>query len=252
MNSVNLSLGLNNEELLSLISFELSCLEVKTKNEFPSFLAKDLNKLIPCSFLTYLYTSNDTKPQSFLDARTLKSSDSSHESAIPAVHFLAQKIPSLLVNLDVSFPLFFKVNQFFPHFERGGADFPEIGNQNLVVAKVDLPFSKCFYLVLTGFLESCNLNKIGNLIKVLLPHLFLLLVRIYMSESSTVSSLEFVKIQSLSSRELVILNQINHGMTNSEIGEKLFISPFTVKNHLHSIYKKLGVKNRFQAVKFLK
>jgi DNA-binding CsgD family transcriptional regulator len=41
---------------------------------------------------------------------------------------------------------------------------------------------------------------------------------------------------------------VGKGKTNSEIGMILNISPFTVKNHLQRIFKKLDVMNRAQAV----
>ncbi|MCP4937376.1 MAG: hypothetical protein GY927_24985, partial [bacterium] len=39
------------------------------------------------------------------------------------------------------------------------------------------------------------------------------------------------------------------GLTNREIGERLFLALDTVKGHNRKIYGKLGVKNRTQAVK---
>jgi DNA-binding CsgD family transcriptional regulator len=41
---------------------------------------------------------------------------------------------------------------------------------------------------------------------------------------------------------------VGKGKTNPEIGMILNISPFTVKNHLQRIFKKLDVMNRAQAV----
>ena len=55
------------------------------------------------------------------------------------------------------------------------------------------------------------------------------------------------KVSPISSRELDILRLVAKGKSNHEIAELLFISPFTVKNHVHNILKKLKVKNRMQA-----
>ncbi len=51
----------------------------------------------------------------------------------------------------------------------------------------------------------------------------------------------------LSAREQEILDLICRGETNSDIAATLAISPFTVKNHLQRIFKKIGVNNRTQA-----
>ena len=51
----------------------------------------------------------------------------------------------------------------------------------------------------------------------------------------------------LSAREQEILDWICRGKTNVDIAAALDISPFTVKNHLQRIFKKIGVSNRTQA-----
>lgn len=51
----------------------------------------------------------------------------------------------------------------------------------------------------------------------------------------------------LTQRELEILQQIVQGLTNVEIGEALFISEKTVKNHITNILRKLAVTDRTQA-----
>jgi len=53
--------------------------------------------------------------------------------------------------------------------------------------------------------------------------------------------------QELSSREHEILDWIGRGKANAVIGGALGISPFTVKNHLRRIFKKMGVRSRFEA-----
>jgi DNA-binding CsgD family transcriptional regulator len=52
----------------------------------------------------------------------------------------------------------------------------------------------------------------------------------------------------ISGRETEIIHWIVQGYNNPEIGAKLFISPNTVKNHIYSIYKKLGVKSRYELI----
>jgi DNA-binding NarL/FixJ family response regulator len=50
----------------------------------------------------------------------------------------------------------------------------------------------------------------------------------------------------LSDREKEITGLVAQGFRNREIGEKLFISEQTVKNHLHNIFDKLGVSDRLE------
>ena len=51
----------------------------------------------------------------------------------------------------------------------------------------------------------------------------------------------------LSTRELEVLESMCRGKTNLEIAATLAISPFTVKNHVQRIFRKIGVTNRTQA-----
>ncbi|MGW7049597.1 response regulator [Streptomyces avermitilis] len=51
----------------------------------------------------------------------------------------------------------------------------------------------------------------------------------------------------LSPRERDILALIGDGLTNREIGKKLFLSEKTVKNHISRLLAKLGVQRRVQA-----
>lgn len=55
-------------------------------------------------------------------------------------------------------------------------------------------------------------------------------------------------IEGLTDREIEVLQQAGHGLTNKEIGNQLFISDRTVQGHLKNIYQKLGVATRTEAV----
>ncbi|MFN3477213.1 MAG: LuxR C-terminal-related transcriptional regulator [Candidatus Methylomirabilales bacterium] len=52
----------------------------------------------------------------------------------------------------------------------------------------------------------------------------------------------------LTGRELEVLRLLASGVSTRAIAEKLFISPTTVRNHIHSILAKLGVHSRLEAV----
>jgi two-component system response regulator DevR len=54
----------------------------------------------------------------------------------------------------------------------------------------------------------------------------------------------------LSERELAMLGTLARGLSNKAIGGELWITEQTVKFHLTNIYRKLGVENRTQAVRF--
>ena len=48
----------------------------------------------------------------------------------------------------------------------------------------------------------------------------------------------------LTKREIDIVRWVSHGLTNDEIGVKLYISRFTVETHLKNIFDKTKVKHR--------
>ncbi len=56
------------------------------------------------------------------------------------------------------------------------------------------------------------------------------------------------KAESLTTREVEILQLLAFGHTNRDIADRLFISPDTVKTHLEHIYEKLGASDRTAAV----
>ena len=57
-----------------------------------------------------------------------------------------------------------------------------------------------------------------------------------------------VNIDALTPKEKEVLALVAQGASNQEIADKLFVRDVTVKTHLNSIFKKLKVSNRTQAV----
>ena len=69
-------------------------------------------------------------------------------------------------------------------------------------------------------------------------------------KENSIESLAFNKIDLLTKREYEILELIASGYNNKEIGQILFISEKTVKNHITKLFKKIEVQDRVQAVIF--
>jgi DNA-binding CsgD family transcriptional regulator len=59
---------------------------------------------------------------------------------------------------------------------------------------------------------------------------------------------ERLRALAITPREHEILALIAQGLSNREIGEKLFVSENTVKTHSSRLFEKLGVNRRVQAV----
>lgn len=57
----------------------------------------------------------------------------------------------------------------------------------------------------------------------------------------------FLPPDELSDREMEVLSLVARGLSNRAIAETLYISEKTVKNHLYSIFRKIGVSDRTKA-----
>ena len=57
-----------------------------------------------------------------------------------------------------------------------------------------------------------------------------------------------VSVDVLTSKEKEVLQMISKGASNKQIADKMFVKEVTIKTHLNSIFKKLKVANRTQAV----
>src|SRR5687767_10597492 len=56
------------------------------------------------------------------------------------------------------------------------------------------------------------------------------------------------RAETLTAREIEVLQLLAFGHTNKDIAERLYISPDTVKTHLEHIFEKLGASDRTAAV----
>ena len=65
-------------------------------------------------------------------------------------------------------------------------------------------------------------------------------------------SREFADLHGISKREGEIITMIVQGHANRVIGERLFISDRTVKNHISSIYRKTGAGNKVQLMNMVR
>jgi two-component system, NarL family, nitrate/nitrite response regulator NarL len=73
-----------------------------------------------------------------------------------------------------------------------------------------------------------------------------ILIEISPSHHSNNIDPEAEKIALLTHREREIIEVLGEGLNNKQIGEKLFISEATARNHLTSILSKLGLSDRFE------
>ena len=60
-----------------------------------------------------------------------------------------------------------------------------------------------------------------------------------------------LQLGGLTSRELQILLEMTKGATDKEIAKKAHVSTTTVKSHIRSIFRKIGARNRTQAVVYV-
>ncbi|EMW0561945.1 TPA: helix-turn-helix transcriptional regulator [Vibrio parahaemolyticus] len=78
------------------------------------------------------------------------------------------------------------------------------------------------------------------------------LIGYLLSLNNTVGELETKLEMELTRREQQVLSALCQGGSNLDIADSLFVSEHTVKSHLYSIFRKLEVKNRMQAITWAK
>lgn len=82
------------------------------------------------------------------------------------------------------------------------------------------------------------------------PHMASKLITEFKVLADQASTREQAPAPSLTSRELDVLKLVARGMSNREVGDTLFISENTVKNHVRSILEKLHLHTRMEAAMY--
>jgi DNA-binding NarL/FixJ family response regulator len=66
------------------------------------------------------------------------------------------------------------------------------------------------------------------------------------------AQVEHTGVDNLSARQREILGFVVEGLSNAEIGRRLYLSESTIKQHLRAAYKVLGVQNRTEAANLIR
>jgi len=220
-----------------------SCHALNSVEEFQAMVRGPLRKLLPHKFaaagigergkLVIDFVINIDFPEPYLAAVTGRRSSQTFLKS-PVVREWADTPQTRFVtDLYESYPEYREWTQAVEKFH--------ISNM-LVSGLHDLIGSKTSYFCFAGCDErQPELSK--YLMDLITPHLHKAISHVCQIDAAAMST-----VAELSTREVEVLRLIGTGLTNIDIGKKLFISENTVKNHVQSIFKKLNVANRVQAV----
>jgi len=96
-----------------------------------------------------------------------------------------------------------------------------------------------------------TIRSVAGGAKVLPPHLteslFSQIVDKAVNESDPSKIIESVK---MTKRERQVIELVADGLTNKEIAQKLHLSTYTIKSHIHNILEKLALHTRVQIAKY--
>ena len=100
-----------------------------------------------------------------------------------------------------------------------------------------------------GFIpKSLPLNKLNEALNNVITKRQWLPDNVTLSPQSTDNTVIENKLASLTPQQFRVLGMISEGLLNKQIAYDLNVSEATIKAHITAIFKKLGVRNRTQAV----
>ena len=145
---------------------------------------------------------------------------------------------SLAFLINISLASSFREKSFFRYFA-----FTAIFI--VLIKAISLHFSEDYFLARIYFLLIYFSSSIP-LILILKKYSFVLA---HNSIVFSASADQILEKYSITSREKEVIEEICKGKSNQQIADDLFISLQTVKDHIHSIFRKTEVKNRVQLVR---
>lgn len=137
-----------------------------------------------------------------------------------------------------------KIREFYPEaykdlskwYQKSGANVPYY--QYLMVNR----FCRCNFGKLDNTKKDIGHNGVFNFERVGCP------MRGECSHENIVCSPKFNS--KLSDSELRVMKLIYDGYSNDEVAESLYLSPHTVKNHIKSVYSKLGIHEKSEFIQY--
>jgi DNA-binding CsgD family transcriptional regulator len=122
---------------------------------------------------------------------------------------------------------------------------PEQAGAFLFHAQTDLAGSRAIVFCL-GEVAPLQFERLSWDLQMLTPYLYAAAAR--SMQARTAPQSRYLANETLTPREIEVLQWVFHGKTNHEIARILHISVYTVKNHVQRILVKLNATNRVQAV----
>lgn len=221
-----------------------ACHSLQSEKEFQDMIRGPLRALLPHKYaaagigergkLVIDYRINVDFPETYLDKVIGKRASKSFLNS-PVARGWADTPQTRFVT---------GLNRLNPDYQEWTNAVKKFHIDNMLVSGLhDLIGSKTSYFCFACCDES-NPALSQYLMDLITPHLHKAITHVSQQNEDTGASVA----AELSTREVEVLRLVGSGMTNVDIGKKLFISENTVKNHVQSIFKKLHVANRVQAV----
>lgn len=160
-----------------------------------------------------------------------------------------------LPDIFTSIGAFYNIFLIIKNWDKIANEFKQFLKWLLLLAAIIMPLS-----VFTNLVQYWHFSNIPIAYSPIEYFLFNFLALIFIKRNLQAASIEKAPQSSpkeskilynqykLTQREIEIVELIADGLSNQDIAEKLFISANTVRNHIYNIYRKMGIKNRYELI----